>query len=113
MRTHIDNVHPHLLIKRKSILNERVVVKLFEIDHSWQHGKKKVGAIGIASTSFLGSTNPYKNANEAQQRFIEDLVLYMCKSYKPLSTCKNIWLRKLVLHQCPYVVFPFCSSFVK
>jgi hypothetical protein len=113
MRTHVDNVHPHLLTKRKSILNERVMVKLFETDHSWQHGKKKVGAFGIASTFFFGSTNPYKNANEAQQRFIKDLVLYIYKSYRPLLTYKNIWLRRLVLRQCPYVVFPFCSFFVK
>ncbi len=97
MRTHVDNVHPHLLTKRKSILNERVVVKLFGTNHNWQHGNKKVGAIGIASTSFFGSTNPCKNTNETQQRFIKDLVLYSCKSYRPFSTCKNIWLKRLIL----------------
>jgi hypothetical protein len=24
-----------------------------------------------------------------------------------LSTCENIWLQRLVLHQCPHVLFPF------
>jgi len=33
MRTHVDIVHPYLLIKRNFVLSERVVVKLFEIDH--------------------------------------------------------------------------------
>jgi hypothetical protein len=41
-------------------------------------------------TSFFGSTNPYKNANEAQQNFIGDLVLYIYKGYMPLSTYENI-----------------------
>ncbi len=34
MRTHVDNVHLHLLAKRKSILSEKAMVKLFEIDHN-------------------------------------------------------------------------------
>jgi hypothetical protein len=53
-------------------------------------GKKRVGAIGFVIISFFGSTNMYKNVNEAQQRFIEDLVLYIYKGYKPFSTCENI-----------------------
>jgi hypothetical protein len=90
MRTHVDNVHPCLFAKRKSILSERAVVKLSEINHSWQHGKKRVGAIGSRIISFFGSTHPYKNANETHQKFIKDLVMYICKGYMPLSTCENI-----------------------
>jgi hypothetical protein len=55
--------------------------------------------------TYFDATNPYKKSNGAQQQFLEDLVLYTCKGYIPLSTCENIWLWK-VLHQCPYVVFP-------
>jgi hypothetical protein len=90
MRTHVDNVHFHLLIKRKFILSERVVAKLFETNHNRRHGKKRVGAIGIAITSFFRSTNLYKNVDDTRQNFIEDLVLYICKGYMPLSTCKNM-----------------------
>jgi hypothetical protein len=111
MKTHVDNVL-HLLIKRKYILSEKVLAKLSKIDHNQQHGKKRVGAIGIAITCFFGSTNLYKMLM-THQRFIEDLVLYIYKGYMPLSTCKNIWLERLILHQCPHVVFPSCSSFVK
>ncbi len=113
MKMHVDNVHPHSLIERKSILSEMVVVKLSETHHSQQHGKKRVGAIHTTITSFFGSTNPYKNADDVQQRFIDDLVLYIYKGYMPLSTCKNIWLRRLVLCQCPHFVFPSSFSFVK
>jgi hypothetical protein len=40
-------------------------------------------------------------------------MLYICKGYIPLSTCKNIWLQRLVLHQCPNVVFLFCYTLVE
>jgi hypothetical protein len=30
-----------------------------------------------------------------------------------LSSCENIWLHKLVLHQCPHVIFPFHSCLVE
>jgi hypothetical protein len=89
MRTHVDNVRLHLLTKRKCVLNEKAMAKLFEIDHNRQHGKKRIGAISSIIISFFGLTNPYKNVDETQ-RFIENLVLYICKGYKPLSTCENI-----------------------
>jgi hypothetical protein len=31
----------------------------------------------------------------------------------PLSSCENMWLRKLVLHQCPHVIFPFHPCLVE
>jgi ABC-type molybdenum transport system ATPase subunit/photorepair protein PhrA len=80
MRTHVDNVHPHLLAKRDFVLSERVVVKVSEIYHRRQHEKKKVRVINFVITSFFGSINMYKNVDEAQQRFIQDLVLYICKA---------------------------------
>jgi hypothetical protein len=35
MKTHVDNVHSHLVAKRKYILNERALVKLSKTDHIW------------------------------------------------------------------------------
>ncbi len=39
--------------------------------------------------------------------------MYICKGYRPLSTCENVWLRRLILHQSLCVLFPFRSSFVE
>jgi hypothetical protein len=77
MKTHVDNVHPCLFAKRKFVLSERAMAMRSKTYHNWQHGKKKVGATSYAIIYFLGSTHLYKNANEAQQRFIENLVLYI------------------------------------
>ncbi len=45
MKTHIDNVHLHLFAKRKIILSEKAITKVFGTYHSWQHGKKGVGRL--------------------------------------------------------------------
>jgi hypothetical protein len=66
MKTHVDNVHLHFLAKIKFVSSEKAKAKLFEIDHSRQHGKKKVGAIDFAIISFFGSINPYKNTDGTQ-----------------------------------------------
>jgi hypothetical protein len=39
--------------------------------------------------------------------FFEDVVLYIYKGYKTISITKYIWLKRLVLCQCPWVSFPF------
>jgi len=51
---------------------------------------------GSVITTFFASINLYKHGDEAQQWFLKDLVLYIYKGYKPLSTCENIWLQRLV-----------------
>jgi hypothetical protein len=48
-----------------------------------------------------------------KKQFLENLVFYSCKGYKPLSTCKNIWFRWLVLHQCLHVHFFSRSSLME
>ncbi len=55
MKTHIDNVHPHLLSKRKTVLSEKPITKVFGTYHSWQHGKKRVGR--LVCKFFLGGDN--------------------------------------------------------
>ncbi len=52
------------------------------------------------------ATNRYKKNDEHQQQFLEDLVYKVCKGYKTfVSTCENIWLQRLMLCQCPCILF--------
>jgi hypothetical protein len=67
----------------------------------------------LAITAFFGSTNLYKFGDEAQQIFVEDLVLYIYKGYMPLSTCENVWFCKLVLCECPMHYVSFSILFCK
>jgi hypothetical protein len=76
-------------------------------------GKKKVGPVGYAIIIFFGSINMYKFSDETHQRFMEDLVLFIYKGYKILSTCQQVWLHRLILCMCPQVVFPSQSSLVE
>jgi hypothetical protein len=85
MKTHIDCAHPKLLVARN-----KQFIEMIPLDHTQQLAKKRVGVIGSAITNFLGSSNPYKQHDEQQQFFFEDLVLCICKGYKAMSTCENI-----------------------
>jgi hypothetical protein len=58
--------------------------------------EEKGWAIGFVKC-FCGAKNLYKNFDETQQQFLEDLVLYIFKGYRSLSTYENIWLHMLVL----------------
>jgi hypothetical protein len=63
---------------------------MISLYHIQQLAKKMVGIISSAIIDFFGSPNPYKQHDEQQQKFLEDLVLYICKGYMALSTCENI-----------------------
>jgi hypothetical protein len=54
MKTHFDNFHSCLHVKKKSILSEKAMAKLSRIKHCQQWGKKKVGPTSFVITIFLG-----------------------------------------------------------
>jgi len=55
----------------------------------------------------------YKFNDKTHQRFMENLVLFIYKGYKLLSTCQRVWLYRLIFCMCPHVMFPSQSSFVE
>jgi hypothetical protein len=54
----------------------------------------------------------YKKIDLAQKQLFEDLVFYIAKGYYPLNYTQNVWLRRLVHHQCSRVVFPNKQQFI-
>jgi hypothetical protein len=67
MKTRVDNVHFHLIAKKKSTLNERAMVQLSGRDHIRQHGKQRVGSTSFAIIAFMVSINLYKYGDEAKK----------------------------------------------
>jgi hypothetical protein len=59
MKTHIDCVHPKLLVARRKHL-----IEMIPLDHIQQLAKKRLGVIGNSITNFFGSSNPYKQHDE-------------------------------------------------
>jgi hypothetical protein len=53
----------------------------------------------------LEAKPPYKNQDEAQKLFLEDLMLLIAKGYLPLSTCENLCMHRLALMLDPKLVF--------
>jgi hypothetical protein len=86
MRTHVESPYPKLVICRKL-----TILHVAATSHNQQLGKKWSEPFGCVIISYFSAINPYKKFDEAQHQFFEDLVLYIFKGYKPLSTCDNIW----------------------
>jgi hypothetical protein len=95
MRTHVEYVHPKLVACKKLAITKELVV--VATSHNQQSGKKRSGPFGCVITSYIGVINPYKKSGEAQQQFLEDTNLVYYKGYRPVPTCDNIWLKRLVL----------------
>jgi hypothetical protein len=53
-------------------------------------GRKGLGQQRLLLTKYFHLTISYKNGDEAQQMFLEDLVLYICKGYILLFSCEKI-----------------------
>ena len=71
-----------------------------------QLSRNRKGTTPGTITSFFASSKPYKPTDSTQQAFLEDLVLYIAKAYRPISITENIWFRRLILRLAPCVVFP-------
>ncbi len=77
MKTHVDNVHFHLIAKKTFTLNERAMVKLCGRDHIRQHGKQKVGPTSFVITTFMVSMNPYRYGDEAKKVYGRPCALHL------------------------------------
>jgi hypothetical protein len=91
MKTHVDSTHFGLIAKRNLKLIEKFVAKDFEANHIRENWKKRSGPSGPKITYFFVATNPYKHNDETQQRFLENLVMYICKTYQPFSHNTKMW----------------------
>jgi hypothetical protein len=64
---------------------------------------------------FFGAKDPYKKDVIQQKQFLQDLALLVGKNHHPIQFVESIWLKYLVMHLCPKVVFPsknvFTTSF--
>jgi hypothetical protein len=69
--------------------------------------RKQKGTPLSQITRFFGSKIPYLKNYPIQLAFVDDLALYIAKGHRPLSYVENPWLRRIVMHQTPKVVFPF------
>ncbi len=54
---------------------------------------------------FGGGTN-YSKKDSTQLKFIEDLVLHVCKGYQSISIVESSWLKRLAMKRDPKVKFP-------
>jgi hypothetical protein len=66
----------------------------------------------LSIIDFFGCGTSYSKINFVQLKFIEDLVLHVCKGYQSISVVESSWLRRLVMKIDPKVKFPTHIQFV-
>ncbi len=69
------------------------------------------GPFNFAITIYFGSINPYKNNDRAQQMFIKDLVINICKGFWALfNTWKHLIMKvNFMLVSPSFISFSYCS----
>jgi len=85
IKTHVDYIHPRLFAQRKSQLTKKTTMGT-DVGHVSQQGKKRTRPFSSVITTYFGSTNPFKKKMRHKKMFIEDLVFYICKAYRLIST---------------------------
>jgi hypothetical protein len=78
MKSHVDSIPPRLFVQRKSQLAKKTTMGN-DVNHVSQQGKKRTRPFSFVITTYFGSINPFKKADEAQQMFNEDLVFTFVK----------------------------------
>jgi hypothetical protein len=58
-----------------------------------QAAKKQKTIPPFQITNFFGNHQRYNKSDPTEQTFLEDLVLYIAKGYRPLSSVENPWLK--------------------
>lgn len=107
--THGTSSMKHHLTSNHNVIFEKYIdqLEIEEASRSARKKSKKRDTIPPTTISaFFGASRPYASTDPHQLSFMEDLLLYICKSYQPLSTVEDPWFRRLVLSQNPRVVFP-------
>lgn len=110
MKNHVDQNHSVIFERYKT---EREAGELLATGSARKKSKTRPTIPPSEITSFFGAQRPYNKSDPAQVKFMEDLLLFICKSYQPLSIVEDQWLRRFIMHQNPKVIFPSLRQLVR
>lgn len=102
MKKHVAQEHGDIFTRYKATRKPNILTR-----SEGQHPRRmKKDSSPSLLTDFMNNQTPGKKSDPAQERLLEDLVLYVAKGCHPMSMVDNIWLRRLVMRQCGRVNFP-------
>jgi hypothetical protein len=62
-------------------------------------------------SKFFGAKEFFKKDVVQQKQFLQDLALLVVRNHLPIQFVESTWLKHLVMHLSPRVVFPSRNSF--
>lgn len=103
MKKHVAQEHGDIFTKYKATRKPSVLTRT-----EGQHPRrmKKDPSPSLLTDFISNNQSSSKKSDPAQERLLEDLVLYVAKGCHPMSMVDNIWLRRLIMRQCSRVNFP-------
>lgn len=107
MKRHVHAEHPQAFNRYKALRSSSEP----SLITPRQPSKKRSGSFPGSLAYVYGGSNPQKE-DEQHQQFLEDLALYTVKAHQLLSSVENVWLRRLLLSQCPRILFPSRLEFL-
>lgn len=110
MKNHVDQVHVLAFDKYKRLKLEE---ESSTAGPAFKKSKTRSTIPPGDISQYFSSQRSYHKADPAQVKFMEDLVLFVCKSYQPLSVVDDQWMRRLLMHQNPKLLFPSRRSLVR
>jgi len=108
MTKHVEQNHASLLKRfREELGSHSQPPSNHEPPTKWQ----QVAPSSILQ--FYSSPHPFLKYHEIQKRFLEDVMLFVIKSFLPLRIVEPIWFQRLALQLCPKVSFLSRKVFTK
>nr|XP_024359895.1 uncharacterized protein LOC112274515 isoform X1 [Physcomitrium patens] len=103
MKKHVAQEHGDIFTKYKATRMSNATTRA-----EFQHSRRmKNDPLPSIISDILYNQNSNKKFDPAQERLLEDLVLYVAKGCHPMSVVENVWLKKLVMNrQFGRVSFP-------
>ncbi len=68
--------------------------------------KKKPNASSFEKSKLFDAKYPFEKDVVQQKQILQDLALLIVKNHFSIQFVESIWLKHLVMHLCPRVVFP-------
>ncbi len=97
MKKHVTFEHGDAWASWKGV-NLNLATKNDQCRDKFKH--RSIVGYGVITYHF-SSTTPYTKEDLGQEKFMEDLLMFVAKGYMPIFVIENQWLKHMVLCQNP------------
>ncbi len=76
-----------------------------------QFAKKRPNVFNFKISKFFGAKDPFKKDVMQHKQFLQDVAFLVVENHLLIKFVEITWLKHLVMHLCPKIVFPSRNMF--